>query len=113
MEQPPVKAVPGHQGCVGQRAAAGTVGSQQVAQSSDIERSQLHRTAAQERQLGAEEGRKKNKTAVMHLVDGTSLSRGLTLMRVGEGFLHHTATVAQQHAPHIHDLVPGENKDLL
>lgn len=115
MEQPPVKAVPRHQGCVGQRAAAGTVGSQQVAQSSDVERSQLHRTAAQERQLGAEEGGKKQqkKMAVMHLVDGTSLSRGLTLMHVREGFLHHAATVAQQHPPYIHDLVPGENKVLL
>lgn len=111
MEQPPVKAVPRHQGRVGQRAAAGTVGSQQVAQSSDVERPQLHRTAAQERQLGAEE--EKRKTAVMHLVDGTSLSRDLTLMHVGERFLHNTATVAQQHPPFMHDLVPGENKGLL
>lgn len=55
MEQPPVEAVPGHQGGAGQRAAAGAVSTQQVAQSSDVERSQLHRTAGEEGQLRAEE----------------------------------------------------------
>lgn len=66
MEQPPIKAVPRHQGRDGQRAAAGTVGSQQVAQSSDVERSQLHRTAAEERQLGAEEGKKRKRKNCGH-----------------------------------------------
>lgn len=58
MKQPSVKAVPRHQGGVGQRAAAGTVSPQQVAQSSDVERSQLHRSAGEERQLREERGRR-------------------------------------------------------
>lgn len=58
MKKPPVEAAPRHQGGAGQRAAAGTVSSQQVAQSSDIERSQLHRSAGEERQLRAERGRR-------------------------------------------------------
>lgn len=55
MEQPSVEAVPRHQGIAGQRAATGAVSTQQVAQSSDIEGSQLHRTAGEEGQLRAEE----------------------------------------------------------
>lgn len=51
MEEPSVKAAPRHQGGVGQRAAAGTVGSQQVAEPSDIQGTQLHGAAAQGRQL--------------------------------------------------------------
>lgn len=53
MKQPSVEAVPRHQGGVGQRAAASAVSSQQVAQSSDVERSQLHRSAGEDRQLRA------------------------------------------------------------
>lgn len=60
MEEASVEAVPRHQSGVGQRAAAGTVGSQQVAQASDVEGAQLHRATGEERQL--EEGKKeKNK----------------------------------------------------
>lgn len=55
MEQSTVEAVPRHQGSVGQRAAAGTVTTQQVAQSSDVERSQLHRATGEEGQLKAQE----------------------------------------------------------
>lgn len=73
MEQPSIEAVPRHQGSDGQRAAAGTVSTQQVAQSSDVEGSQLHGAAAEERQLRAEEG----KSLVSHLVGSTSLSRGV------------------------------------
>lgn len=58
MEQPSIEAVPRHQGSVGQRAATGRVSSQQVAQSSDVERSQLHRTTGEERQLRAGEENK-------------------------------------------------------
>lgn len=57
MEQPSVEAVPRHKGSAGQRAAAGTVGAQQVAESSDIERSQLHGATRQDRQLRVEEER--------------------------------------------------------
>lgn len=60
MEKASVEAVPRHQRSVGQRAAAGTVGSQQVAQASDVEGAQLHRAAGEERQL--EEGKKKRST---------------------------------------------------
>lgn len=51
MEKASVEAVPRHQSSFGQRAAAGTVGSQQMAQASDVERAQLHRTTGEERQL--------------------------------------------------------------
>lgn len=67
MEQPSIEAVPRHQGGAGQRAAAGTVSTQQVAQSSDVEGSQLHRTTGEERQLRAGEG----KRLVLHLVGST------------------------------------------
>lgn len=75
MEEPSIKTVPRHQGSGGQRAAAGTVSSQQVAQSSDIERTQLHSTTGEEWQLQEEEG----KSSVLNLVGRTSLSRELGL----------------------------------
>lgn len=56
MEKASVEAVPGHQSGFGQRAAAGTVGSQQVAQASDVEGAQLHGATAEPRQL--QEGEK-------------------------------------------------------
>lgn len=67
MEQASIEAVPRHQSSFGQRAAAGTVGSQQVAQASDVERAQLHRPTAEERQL--EEGK-----MVPQLSDSSSLT---------------------------------------
>lgn len=70
VEQPSIKAVPRHQGSAGQGAAGGTVSSQQVAQSSDVERTQLHSTTAEERQLQEEEG----KSLVLHFIGSTSLS---------------------------------------
>ena len=84
MEQPSIEAVPRHQGSAGQRAAAGTVSTQQVAQSSDVERSQLHRPTGDERQLRAEEGQ--------HLAGTASLSRGL--MYLLNKLSHDTAMTA-------------------
>ncbi|TNN56275.1 hypothetical protein EYF80_033481 [Liparis tanakae] len=73
-----IEAVPRHEGAVGQRAAAGTARPQQVAQASDVERSQLHRTAGQDRQLRREEGNN------LHREDG-HLRRGPTrLPHTGE-----------------------------
>lgn len=56
MEKASVKAVPRHQSSAGQRAATGTVGSQQVAQASDVERPQLHRATGEEGQLEGKNG---------------------------------------------------------
>lgn len=67
MEKASVKAVPRHQSSSGQRATAGTVGAQQVAQASDVERAQLHRTAGEERQLEEEE--------IPQLSDSSSLTK--------------------------------------
>lgn len=78
MEQSSIEAVPRHQGSAGQRAAAGTVSTQQVAQSSDVEGSQLHCTTGEERQLRMEE----EKNFVLQMVGSTSSLCALILWNI-------------------------------